>query len=226
MSTPAQLAANQANAQLSTGPTSTTGKAKSSLNAVKTGLTGHTVLLASDDAELYQAHLDRFTKRYEPVGEEESNLVQALADTEWRLQRIPGLEMGIYAVGRLEFAELYPNEEEAVRKHLIEARVLLAYQRQINNLGIQENRLRRQKQKDSAALKELLEKRKRITAARLDKAARQYIAAVYDKTYQTFNPAERGFEFSIAEIEVRAMALDANLFADYERELAKKLKIA
>jgi len=36
MSTPAQITANQANAQLSTGPTSAAGKAKSSLNAVKT----------------------------------------------------------------------------------------------------------------------------------------------------------------------------------------------
>jgi len=42
----ARLAANQANAQLSTGPTSVTGKAASSLNALKTGLTGRTVLAA------------------------------------------------------------------------------------------------------------------------------------------------------------------------------------
>ena len=34
-----RIEANRANAQLSTGPTSETGKAKSSLNAVKTGLT-------------------------------------------------------------------------------------------------------------------------------------------------------------------------------------------
>jgi len=45
MSTSAQITANQKNAQLSTGPTSPDGKAKSSLNAVKTGLTGRTVLL-------------------------------------------------------------------------------------------------------------------------------------------------------------------------------------
>jgi hypothetical protein len=38
------------NAQLSTGPRSAEGKAVS-MNAVKTGLTGRTVLLPSDDAE-------------------------------------------------------------------------------------------------------------------------------------------------------------------------------
>jgi hypothetical protein len=42
MSTTAQIAAKQKNAQLSTRPTSPDGKAKSSLNAVKTGLTGRT----------------------------------------------------------------------------------------------------------------------------------------------------------------------------------------
>jgi hypothetical protein len=40
-----QLAANRANAQLSSGPQTPEGKAKSCLNAVKTGLTGRTVLL-------------------------------------------------------------------------------------------------------------------------------------------------------------------------------------
>ncbi|HZQ50808.1 MAG TPA: hypothetical protein VFB14_08810, partial [Bryobacteraceae bacterium] len=64
---------------------------------------------------------------------------------EWRLQRIPSLEAGIYALGRLELANLFPDEEESVRKQLIEAKIFLTYQRQLNNLSVQENRLRRQK---------------------------------------------------------------------------------
>src|SRR3954466_9201031 len=113
MSTAVQIAANQKNSQLSTGPTSEAGKAKSSLNAVKTGLTGRTVLLPGDDAALYEAHLSHFLKHRAPVGDDERNLVQSLADTEWRLLRIPALEMGIYAVGRLEFADSFPAEDEA-----------------------------------------------------------------------------------------------------------------
>lgn len=38
------------------------------------------------------------------------------------------IEMGIYAVGRLEFANEFTGEEESVRKHLIEAKVALAYE--------------------------------------------------------------------------------------------------
>lgn len=48
-----RLAANRANARLSTGPTSPAGKTKSSLNAVKTGLTGRTVLLPAENAAAY-----------------------------------------------------------------------------------------------------------------------------------------------------------------------------
>src|SRR5689334_12138576 len=53
----ARQLSNQANAQLSTGPRSEEGRAKSSLNAVKTGLTGRTVLLPSDDVAEYERHL-------------------------------------------------------------------------------------------------------------------------------------------------------------------------
>jgi hypothetical protein len=143
------------------------------------------------------------------VGDEESKLVQSLADTEWRLLRIPSLEMGIYAVGRLEFAGLFPEEDEAVRKHLIEAQVFLAYQRQLNNLSIQENRLRRQREKDTATLGELQEKRHKQTEARLDAAVRQYIRFAKEQPQTEFNPAQFGFEFSLAQIERRARDLAA-----------------
>ena len=52
MSSAAQVAANQANAQLSTGPKTTEGKASSSRNALKTGLTGRTMILPKDQAEI------------------------------------------------------------------------------------------------------------------------------------------------------------------------------
>ncbi len=226
MSTAAQIAANQANAQLSTGPTSDTGKSKSSLNAVKTGLTGRTVLLPGDDAALYETHVSGFLKRFEPASDDERNLAQSLADTDWRLLRIPALEMGIYAVGRLELAELFPKEDESVRKHLIEAKVFLTYQRQLNNLSIQEGRLRRQREKDTAALRELQQIRKQQAKALLDKAARQYIEAVHDGTYHQFEPANFGFEFSLEEIEVRAMEIDRKLFAEYEQYLRDNRKKA
>jgi hypothetical protein len=155
MASAAQVAASRINGALSHGPTSDEGKATSSLNALRTGLTGRTVLLPSEDAALYEAHLAQLREQYQPVGDQELALVQSLADTHWRIARIPSLEMGIYALGRLEFADLFPEYDEESRKVLIEAKTFLAYQRQLVNLGIQEGRLRRQAEKDLAALQAL-----------------------------------------------------------------------
>jgi hypothetical protein len=122
MATAAQAAASRVNGALSHGPTSEEGKATSSLNALKTGLTGRTVLLPSEDAALYEAHLQQFRQLYQPIGDQELALVQSLADTHWRIARIPSLEMGIFALGRLEFADLFPDYDEGSRKILIEAK--------------------------------------------------------------------------------------------------------
>lgn len=223
MATDAKIAANQRNAQLSTGPTSEAGRAKSSLNAVKTGLTGRTVLLPSDDAALYEQHLQSFLTRWNPVGDEERNFVQSLADTEWRLARIPSLEAGIYALGRLEFAELFPNEDEITRKQLIESKILLTYQRQLNNLSIQENRLRRHREKDTATLKELQNNRERAPDERLDKAARKYVQEIQLHNKEVFDPAKFGFEFPIESIEDRAGQLRPDLSMQiYMQELLRK----
>jgi hypothetical protein len=139
---PKRLAANRANAQFSTGPTTSEGKAKSSLNAVKTGLTGRTVLLPTEDAEAYEAHLLHYVEAYAPVGEREIQLVQSLADTQWRLDRIPNLETGFFALGRLRCAELFLEEKNPpVRRAMMDAHILIEDARHFKNLHLQESRL-------------------------------------------------------------------------------------
>ena len=165
MSTASQIAANQKNAQLSTGPTSPEGKAKVSHNALKTGLTGRTVLLPTDDVGAYQAHTDRVFKQWAPETDEEKRLTQSLVDTMWRLERIPALEAGIYAIGRRELASQFADEQdETVRKAMIEAQIFLIHRRDLNNLSIQESRLRRLFEKDEAELKRLIAERRREIA--------------------------------------------------------------
>jgi hypothetical protein len=222
MATDAQIKANKKNAQLSSGPTSETGKSKSSLNAVKTGLTGRTVLLPGEDAEAYQKHVASFFDRWKPAAEDERNLVQSLADTEWRLLRIPALEMGIYAIGRLEFAAEFTNEDEAVRKHLIEAKIFITYRKDLNNLSIQESRLRRQRERDTETLKTLRYQRAQGAKARLGKAARLYIQAVKENRNGNFDLGQFGFEFSIEQIEVRALEMKPDLFDEYWREIEEE----
>ncbi len=205
MTTQAQLNANLLNAQLSTGPKTAEGKAKSSLNAVKTGLTGRTVLLPSDDVTAYQAHLARFAATWQPSGDTERSLVQSLADTDWRLLRIPALEAGLFALGRREFAAQFETEDPSIQDALIDAQTLRAYRRDFSNLGTQESRLRRQQEKDTAALAQLQEARNRRQAMELAEAAKAYEAAKQQGT--PFDPAAFGFEFSIEQIEARVAQL-------------------
>jgi hypothetical protein len=215
MSTAAQLAANHANAQLSTGPATSDGKAKSSLNALKTALTGQTVLLPSDDAVAYQSHLARLTAQWKAANQNEQALVQFIADTEWRLLRIPGIEMGIYAVGRFKLQAQFAEVEDATtRAALIEAEVFLTYQRQLSNLSLQESRLRRNREKDTAALRQMQTDR----ARRLDEAAQKYIDDVEEGIESEWLTNEIGFEFSVEEVELRAIAVQPDLFADWAAE--------
>jgi hypothetical protein len=123
--------------------------------------------------------------------------------------------MSIYALGRLEFAELFPDQEQGVRKQLIDAKVFLAYQRQLNNLSIQEGRLRRQAEKDLAALQALQQPRIQAAQARLNEASRLYISAVHQNRQEEYDPKALGFEFTMAQIELRALDLQPDLFDDY-----------
>jgi hypothetical protein len=199
MSTESQVNANRANAKLSTGPATPAGKAKCSLNAVKTGLTGRTVLLPTDDAAAYQQHLDRVRAEHKPATEAQQLLVQSIAETEWRLLRIPALESNIYAVGRLQFANLFEDQDAAVRTALIEAHTYLTFYRQLSNLSIQEARLRRQREKDLAALAEL---KKTDAAARHARLVHVAIECMRARHNGEPSPHSKiGSEFSISEIE-------------------------
>lgn len=196
---PAKLAANRANSQLSHGPTSAEGRAKSCLNAVKTALTGRTVLLPADDAAAYEQHVLAYTNELRPLTQRECDLVQSIADTAWRLKRIPALEMAIYAQGHVEFVDNFNNYETSARPSMIELHTYLTYEKQLRNLQLQEARLARRYQKDTAELRTIQRERDQREQVDLDAAAKLYLAAKHDK--QPFNPADRGFEFSIEEIE-------------------------
>src|SRR4051794_4220544 len=190
-----RLAANRANALLSTGPTTSEGKAASSLNAVKTGLTGRTVLLPSEDAALYEAHGERFQQELQPVGEREAQLVQNLADTQWRLNRIPGLEFGLFALGRKRYADQFEEEEEdsQVRTALLDAHILMTEAKHFKNLHLQESRLRRQYQQDAKELRELQERRKEQEEAEAHTQPAKIAAKPKELVAQA---AASGFEFT------------------------------
>ncbi len=82
-----QLAANRANAQLSTGPRTPEGKARSAQNATRHGLTSHRVVLSSEEAPAYEALLENLRMEHNPRTLVQEQLVQDLAWSWWKLQR-------------------------------------------------------------------------------------------------------------------------------------------
>ncbi|MDQ2842370.1 MAG: hypothetical protein M3Y72_15265 [Acidobacteriota bacterium] len=182
-----RAAVHQANARFSTGPRTPQGKAISSLNAVKTGLTGRTVLLPSDDAAAYEKQLRDYESEYKPEGLRERELVQSLADTSWRLKRIPGLEMAIYAQGRVEFEDSFEDHHPDLRASMIDLQTHLKYEKQLRNLQLQEGRLHRRYEKEMTELRSLQKERR--AQDELPKEPR-------------IRKATNGFEFSNSETEV------------------------
>jgi hypothetical protein len=220
MPTKKQLAANRANSQLSTGPASSEGKGKSSLNAVKTGLTGRTVLLPSDDIAAYQQHVVSAFAHWNPETDREKALVQSIADTDWRLLRIPTLESGIYALGRLEFADKFADQPEELRATLLDTYIFQNSRRDLTNLSLQEARLRRQREHDLAELKDLHQERRAQREAQLNAAARMYER--FKENEDPFDPAAFGFEFSFEEIEQRVGLFEGRAIrCQYPEQFAK-----
>ena len=66
MTTEKQNVANRRNTQLSTGPKTAEGKAKSSINALKHGLTAVQILIPSENADDFDAHAAAFRDQYLP----------------------------------------------------------------------------------------------------------------------------------------------------------------
>jgi len=93
MATPAQITANIVNAQQSTGPRTEPGKAASSRNSLKHGLTAQTVLLPGEDEEAYRQLRSEFFEAYDPQVGPERELVQNLCDLQWRINRCARLEV-------------------------------------------------------------------------------------------------------------------------------------
>jgi hypothetical protein len=95
MSTPAQIAANQANAKLSTGPTSATGKQIASQNSTKHQLTGKGNPALPGEQHAVEEHVQGYFQTYAPVGLPEQDLVRNLAENNWRLQRAHFMERNL-----------------------------------------------------------------------------------------------------------------------------------
>jgi hypothetical protein len=92
MSTLRQIEANRRNAQKSTGPTSVTGKAASSMNALKTGIHAKSLVLPSENQAELEELIEDCYQSLRPTTPEARIFVDEFIYCEWSLRRLRAAE--------------------------------------------------------------------------------------------------------------------------------------
>ena len=189
-----RAATNRANAQHSTGPRTQSGKRRSSLNALRHGLTARSAVLPTEDPVEYQQHCRGFQDEYQPATPTEAQLVKLLADTSWRLNRIPLLEADV-----LSRAMNPPSEEAAIRFDIVDAHRL------VGNLSLHSARLSRQFQKALDQVRNIQSERRDRERRDLRQAAA--LSELHKHKGIPWQPSDHGFVFSKEEVERHAERL-------------------
>jgi hypothetical protein len=97
MSTEAQIDANRRNAEASTGPRTTEGKARVSRNSTTFGLYSTGDVVRPEEESLYQAFCEDFQRQLAPQGAMETTLAGEIVHAAWRLRRCAQAESTLAA---------------------------------------------------------------------------------------------------------------------------------
>jgi hypothetical protein len=89
-------------ANLSTGPRTDAGKAVSSMNSLKHGLTAKTVVLPGENKADFDALHHQLIEEHAPIGALETELVAEIAACLWRLQRARRYESKVLETSSFE----------------------------------------------------------------------------------------------------------------------------
>jgi hypothetical protein len=193
-------AINRKNAARSTGPVTAEGKRRSSLNALRHGLTGQTVVLPEDDLAVYQRHCAQFHAELKPQGLLETKAVQTIADTYWRLDRIRAMENNLFSLGFHEQTNAVASDDPAIHCALAQAKALDERGDLLTRLSLYEQRLNRTLAQAKAELKQLQQERAEAGKEAFEAAAR--IRNLKQALSQPWQPEEHGFEFSSGELTI------------------------
>ena len=104
-----QIEANRLNAQKSTGPRSPEGKARSSMNALKSGIDAKSQIIRGEKAVNLEALKTEYYDRFRPTAPEQRMLVDTLIDAEWLLRRFRVCEAQLWEHGAVNC--FMPKEE-------------------------------------------------------------------------------------------------------------------
>jgi len=126
------------------------GEEPMSIEAIKTGPTGRTMLLPAEEVAEYEELVASIQQKFWPDTYLEKMLAQAIIDHEWRLRRSSKLREALYTLGRRELAGTSASEAE------IDSQVLVRFSKDFKQLAQQERFLQKRLEQDTAELNRLL----------------------------------------------------------------------
>jgi hypothetical protein len=114
MASQKQLLANRLNAQKSTGPRSDEGKARSSMNALKTGIDARSQTIPGEPISQLEDLTDDYYQRFCPTTPEQRMLVDTLVDCEWLLRRFRRVEGQMWEnpIFEITFAKAFRDDSD------------------------------------------------------------------------------------------------------------------
>jgi hypothetical protein len=146
---------DQPTASPATGPRTPAGKRRASFNAFKHGLTSKVHVHTPEESEAFRAHCQAYLAELAPVGIQETDLVQAIAENRWRLKRARALENNIFAEGvNLHAGETESGDAE-IDNALAEGKTWIEQARFLALITVYEQRINRSLEKDMAELRAL-----------------------------------------------------------------------
>ncbi len=112
MATEAQIEANRANAQKSTGPRTPEGKATVSQNAITHGLLARAGVIPGEEEHEFAAHRQGLLQQLRPGAPLEEVLADQIVDLSWRLRRAARDQEVAYAALYQKYTEDQPQPPE------------------------------------------------------------------------------------------------------------------
>ena len=196
MPSTAQVAANQENSKLSTGPRTIEGQRASSLNAVRHGLTSQLVVFPNEDLAPYEKFKVDLIRELRPQGTIEHMLADNIVNTQWRIERAVKAEANTLALGHFDAVPtlIAQVENPERRSALVEALAWETREKGLRNIQRHEARLQRQLVQLLAEFRAQQKRRK----AFLDEAVE--VKQFHDFNNMPFDSRDFGFDFTATEI--------------------------
>ena len=159
MSTEAQIAANKANAQHSTGPKTDTGKTSSSQNNFRHGFAGGFRVLSWESAAEFNQLLQQLTHEHQPSTPTETLLVTQIAQSWWLRTRALSLQNECFSGDSVDQKQLalylryQTTHERSFHKTLSELLKLRAEKRR-SEIGFESQQLKQNRAREQAEFRQ------------------------------------------------------------------------